>query len=173
MSLPKCVSPWFGDPPAFCGRETEGSWTKERKKKVIWSWKWFRVEKVQCPAERVLRGLQERLWCIILQCFLHARNLLKFLSVLSSKLFLCLFERGLCCVSFCCLAAGRLGLCISTNLQHFSICYLMCRVWNYLFGHGLFQNQSKMFKNWIRVNSKRVCLSHTQCFAGFYTLSSA
>lgn len=68
--------------------------------------------------------------------------------------------RCVLCHFFCCLAAGRLGLRISTNLQYFSICYLMCKGWNYLFGHGLFQIQSKIFKNWIRVNSKTVCLAH-------------
>jgi len=35
--------------------------------------KWFRVESVQCPAERVLRDLQESLQFDTLQCFLHAR----------------------------------------------------------------------------------------------------
>lgn len=43
-------------------------------------------------------------------------------------IFLCLSEGGMCCAIFCFLADGRLGLHISTDLQHFSACYLMCRV---------------------------------------------
>lgn len=108
----------------------------ELKKIKRQSPKWFRVERVQQHAGRVLRDLQESLQFITWQCFLHARlhkpTKASVCVCAVKQICLCMFGAGMCSVSFfvCCLgdmtaAAGRFGLHISTDL-HVSLPITQC-----------------------------------------------
>lgn len=105
MSLPRNTSQRFWGSPAFYGRDREGSCPKENKKAKT---KWFRVERVQCPAERMLRDCGSSHWSVF--CMQEFPNLLKLLSVfvLSSKFF-CVYLREACavCLFFGLLFGGR------------------------------------------------------------------